>query len=587
MKIIAGKGEAATATSGLGFPARARTDEQSGFSVRTLLWILVSAAGYYLATRAAWVLCFPDSKVSLFFPPHAVLVSVLLLVPTRHWWAYTLAAVGAHFFATQQENWPTLYALQCEAFDALKVVLTAAGIRTFIKSPFHLISLREAIIFVLVAVVIVPFGTAFWGAAFTVANHFGTSYWIEWRNLGISNAVTTMVLVPAILVGVQVLTKGFKAAPTRILEACFLAAGILAAGWLAFDRMPAGPDTSPALLYAPIPLLTWAALRFGLGGISGSVLVITMLAIWGTMQGNGPFLTQSPEENALALQMFMLMAATPLMLLSVAIEDERRSTEALRFSEERMSLAAESGQMALWDWDVANDRVWITDEGRKFFGFEPGEPIQFFSNMANLGGRIHPDDSAMRAAAIRQALETRRTLRGGVSHLAARWLGALDRVARSPQPCRGGRAAAHTRHFDGRHAAEAGGRRGAAAARGTGAPFPRGHPERAVRVTRARVEPAAQQHRHQCTGGPARPGQGRARSRGDTRHLRGHRQCRIPCRRDHRAPAHHAAPWPGGAAAGEREREPGRTAAPHPQRPDRARCVGLQANYREPAARHD
>jgi PAS domain-containing protein len=49
------------------------------------------------------------------------------------------------------------------------------------------------------------------------------------------------------------------------------------------------------------------------------------------------------------------MLATPLMLLAVAIDDERQSKEALRVSEERMSLAVESGQLALWDWDLAND----------------------------------------------------------------------------------------------------------------------------------------------------------------------------------------------------------------------------------------
>ena len=373
--------------------------EQLGFSPRTLFWILASAACYYLATRTAWVLCFPDSKVSLFFPPHAVLVSILLLVPTRHWWAYTLAAVTSHFIATQQENWPLLYALQCEAFDAVKVVLTAAGIRLFIKSPFNRITLRDAIVFVLIGVVIVPFGTAFWGAAFTVANNFGTHYWVEWRNLGISNGVTTIVLVPVILIGAhQLLTRNFKVAPRRILEASLLGAGIVAVGWLAFDRVPAGPDTSPALLYAPVPLLIWAALRFGLGGISTSVLLITMLAIWGTMQGRGPFLTQSPSENALALQLFMLMVATPLTLLAVAIDDERRSKEALRLSEERMNLSVESAQLALWEWDVPNDKVWIQDRG--LFGFNPSVPI----DNATLGGSVHPDDRGARAAAIQYAL---------------------------------------------------------------------------------------------------------------------------------------------------------------------------------------
>ena len=385
------------------FHADTRHDEQPGFSVRTIFWILASAGCYYLATRTAWVLCFPDSKVSLFFPPHAILVSILLLVPTRHWWAYVLAAAGSHYFATQQEHWPPLYALQCEAFDAVKTVLTAAGIRMFVKSRFDVISLREAVLFVLIAVIIVPLGTAFWGAAFTISYDFGTNYWVEWRNLGISNGVTVIVLVPVILIGVQqIFGKGFTAAPTRMLESCVLAVAILAVGWVAFDRMAAGPNTSPALLYAPVPLLIWAALRFGLGGMSASMLVITMLAIWGTMQGRGPFLTQSASENAVALQLFLLMLATPLLLLAVAIDDERRSKEALAVSEERMSLAVESAQLALWDWDVANDRIWITDEGRKFFGFEPGERV----TSAKLGGRVHPDDRVARETAIQQALAT-------------------------------------------------------------------------------------------------------------------------------------------------------------------------------------
>jgi PAS domain S-box-containing protein len=385
---------AASKVGELEFHAGTSVDAPAEFSPRTAFWILGGAACYYLATRTAWALCFPDSKVSLFFPPHAILVSILLLVPTRHWWAYTLAAACTHYLATQQEHWPPLYALQCEVFDATKYVLTAAGIRVFIKSPFHLISLREAIFFVLIAVIIVPMGTAFWGAAFTVSNHFGTDYWIEWRNLSISNGVTAIVLVPAILIGVRQLeTKRVKAAPWRILEGSLLAVGVLAVGFLAFDRSPAGPDTSPALLYAPVPLL---------GGMSASMLVITVLAIWGTMQGRGPFLTQSPAENALALQLFLLMAAAPLMLLAVAIDDERRSKEALRVSEERMSLAVESAQLALWDWDMANDKVWTTDEGRKFFGVEPGEPVDH----ATLAGRVHADDRAARASAIRHALAT-------------------------------------------------------------------------------------------------------------------------------------------------------------------------------------
>jgi signal transduction histidine kinase len=319
----------------------AGTERRSGPFLRAFCGVLASAVCYYVATRIAWALCFPDSKVSLFFPPHAVLLSILLLVPTRHWWAYTLAAVSAHFLATQQAHWPPLYALHCEFFDAVKATAAAAGIRILIKSHLKALTLRDAVVFVLVAVVLVPFGAAFWGAALTLFHGFGTRFWIEWRNLAISNAVTTVVLVPALLLGAHYLLVRLPKIPSpqRILEAAVLGACMVVVGTFVFDKTPAGPGASPPLLYACIPLLIWAALRFGLGGISVAMLIITFQAIWGTMRGHGPFLTQTPVENALALQLFLLMTATPLMLLAVLIEEERRSKEALRQSKDRMERA--------------------------------------------------------------------------------------------------------------------------------------------------------------------------------------------------------------------------------------------------------
>ena len=297
-----------------------------------VLSVLATAVCYYLTTQVAWVLRFPDSKVSLFFPPHAVLVSVLLVVPTRQWWAYTLAAVSAHFLATQQADWPTAYALQCELFDAVQIIATAAGIRFLIKSPLKAITLQDATLFVLIAVVFVPFASAFWGASFTVAYGFGTSYWIEWRNLGISNAVTSVVLIPAFLLGAHHLfVERPKSLSARlVLEPVLVGGCLVALGIFVFDQTQAGASTSPALLYAPIPLLVWAALRFGLGGISASMLIMTFQAIWGTMRGHGPFLNQTPAENATALQLFLMVTATPLMLLAVVIEEERRTKNALR-----------------------------------------------------------------------------------------------------------------------------------------------------------------------------------------------------------------------------------------------------------------
>ena len=347
---------------------------------RIVLQVFLTGLAYYLATEIAWALCFPNSKVSLLFPPHAVLVVILLLVPMRHWWAYTLATIVAHFVATQQAHWPVLYALHCEAFDAVQNVLAAAGIRFFIKSPLRRITLRDAIVFVLIAVIIVPFGTAFWGAAFTISNGFGTDYWVEWRNLGISNGVTAVVLVPALLLVAERLSRtGNKTKTVRLLEGSLLALGIMIVGAYVFAIVPAGPDTSPALLYAPIPLLIWVALRFGLGGISAAMLVVTFEAIWGAMHGRGPFLLQSPAENALALQMFLIVTGTPLMFLSVLLEDEKRSHQALREAHEETHRHREQINLL--------SRVSLLGEMTASLAHELNQPLSAIITNANAGMR--------------------------------------------------------------------------------------------------------------------------------------------------------------------------------------------------------
>ncbi len=351
----------------------------------SFIWIafqvFLTGLAYYAATEIAWVLCFPNSKVSLLFPPHAVLVVVLLLVPGRHWWAYILATVAAHFIAAQQAHWPPLYALHCEAFDAAQNVLAATGIRLFIKSPLNRITLRDAVIFVLIAVIIVPFGTAFWGSAFTISNGFGTDYWVEWRNLGISNGVTAVVLVPALLLLAHRLAgRGGKVTPARIIEGSLLALGILAIGTYVFAIVPAGPQTSPALLYVPIPLLIWAALRFGLSGISSAMLVVTFEAIWGAMLGRGPFLLQSPAENALALQMFLIVTGTPLMFLSVLLEDDKRSQQALHKVEEEAHRQREQINLL--------SRVSLLGEMTASLAHELNQPLSAIISNASAGMRF-------------------------------------------------------------------------------------------------------------------------------------------------------------------------------------------------------
>src|SRR5258705_10598595 len=81
----------------------------------------------------------------------------------------------------------------------------------------------------------------------------------------------------------------------RIAEAACMTLSLLAVGLVVFTT---GPEIAqfPSLLLWIIPPLLWAAVRFGPGGTSTSLLVVSALSIWGTARQVGPFVLRSNES---------------------------------------------------------------------------------------------------------------------------------------------------------------------------------------------------------------------------------------------------------------------------------------------------
>ena len=49
----------------------------------------------------------------------------------------------------------------------------------------------------------------------------------------------------------------------------------------------------------------------------------------------------------------------------------------LRISEQRMNLAIDAAELALWEWDIVHDEIWSTEKGRELFGITKMERISF------------------------------------------------------------------------------------------------------------------------------------------------------------------------------------------------------------------
>ena len=370
------------------------------FDSRTVVTGLLVFAAYYLGAKIGFALTFRPHPVSVLWPPNSILLAALLLTPVRIWWVLLLAAFPAHLAAQLQSNVPPTMILCWFISNSCEALIGAGCVRYLIDRPVRFDRLRNVGIFCFFAAFLGPFLSSFLDAAFVVINHWGQdSYWQVWRIRFTSNVLTALTLVPFIVSwsaeGIAWLGKIRR---SRFLEAGLLLLGLLSVNTIAFYKF--APTADSALLYLPLPFLIWAAVRFGSRGASAAICTVGFLAIWSAGYGYGPFSTRSAEENALSIQMFLIVMSVPLMLLAAVIEERSKGETTLREREERISLAAESADLAFWTINFERKESWMSDNGRAIFNFGPDEPLSrelFLS-------RVHPEDRN----AVDEAIESAR-----------------------------------------------------------------------------------------------------------------------------------------------------------------------------------
>jgi signal transduction histidine kinase len=118
----------------------------------------------------------------------------------------------------------------------------------------------------------------------------------------------------------------------RMAEALLVALALVATCILAFDAWSWIPATGflPAIIYLPLPLVLWSAVRFGIKGASGAILIVTVTAISMALKDLTVFAAASSETQVLALQLFLMAFAIPVLLLGASIEGLQRAEATIR-----------------------------------------------------------------------------------------------------------------------------------------------------------------------------------------------------------------------------------------------------------------
>lgn len=326
--------------------------------------------GYYLGAKLGLAMTFQPHPVSVMWPPNSILLAALLLSAPRSWWFLLAWAFPAHLLAELQGEVPLRMVLCWYISNCSEALIGATTTRCFLGGPLRFDRLNSIAVLLLCGALLGPFLSSFLDAGFVALNHFGQqSYWTVWRMRFCSNVFTSLTLTTAIIAwgthrrGVRDISIG------RLIEAVLIFGGLLIVSVIVFCGEKAGPATSPALLYAPLPFLLWTAVRFGCTGISTANLIVALLAIWGAVHDHGPFASPSPEQNALSIQVFFAVVAMALMFLAASIEERAKA-------EERFTKAFSSSPDAMLISRLKDGRVIeINDRWEKILGYARAETI--------------------------------------------------------------------------------------------------------------------------------------------------------------------------------------------------------------------
>jgi signal transduction histidine kinase len=293
------------------------------FSGLPLIGIL--AVIYFVAGKLGLMLASLQASASPVWPSAGIALAALLLIGYRAWPAIfigaflvnvTTAGNVATSFAIATGN--TLEALVgawlvnrfaggMNVFDRPQGVFKfaiAAPVSTLISPAFGVTSLAL-------------FGFADWA-----------NYWAIWLTWWLGDTTGDLVFTPLVLlwsIGSKRHWHKKEAAEVGALLLLLVVLSVVVFG----GRFELSVRNYP-IAFICGPVVIWTAFRFTQRETATGIFVLSVIAVWGTLHGFGPFVRATENQSLLALQSWIAVLTITAMALSAGMAERRRAEEELQ-----------------------------------------------------------------------------------------------------------------------------------------------------------------------------------------------------------------------------------------------------------------
>jgi PAS domain S-box-containing protein len=338
--------------------------------------ILMIAFVYAVVAKASFLFTIPPGNISPIFPAAGIALAAAIILGRNAligiWLGSFLANTVSFIDGTVSSRYAVLPGLLIGSFIGIGAMSGAkAGAflaRRFCKEETSLSSGWNVLILVTVGAL----GCCMISPTFGVVSLLLGGY-IPWERFGYSwitwwagDAAGAIVAAPLILAWHY--PHPFRKNPSRIIEAAVLGGATLFLCLIIFFR-------NLPFAYALMPLLLWAAFRFGMRGVTTTAAAIAIFATIGTSVGSSPFVRDTVNESLLFLHSFLVVTISCSLFLAGVLAERKRAEEASRASESKYRELVENANSIVLYWARDGRILFLNEFGQKFFGYSAREII--------------------------------------------------------------------------------------------------------------------------------------------------------------------------------------------------------------------
>ncbi len=355
-----------------------------------LFRLVLLALVYSIAVQVGLVFVIPSSGIPPIWPASGLALAVLMLNPKKRWPAMlaVIFAVSLINHAGSQNSFQV--SLSFAAVNALEPALCAWGVTLFRKTRLTFDNIADVFALTGAAVLINGF-TALLGAIISTLA-FGASFVEVWRIGWVANGLGMMLITPVMMTwamdpGLSWLKRSGKSFEADLLTIALISFCVLIFGPFTVAEQPILQE------YMIFPLLGWLAFRFGPRSMSNALLLIAVIAFWGTLQHYGIFShhSQGLIEELVYLQVYLNVITFSGLLLSAILAEHKRASETLKTTEANYRSILENAPVGFFQSSLDGRFLTVNPYMAQILGYN--SPEEMINSITDIGTDIYANPS--------------------------------------------------------------------------------------------------------------------------------------------------------------------------------------------------